>query len=490
MSAHSQGQPETVWFFHTIKAYSLKKALINVTINIYTIYLEAKLKILSFLFITGAIAAPLLLHAQQAKQNLLILPLADHSDTQTYSASSIDATRELVFSSLYNFIGILPFVNIPQAGELFGIDTKVSGIASIAKKFKSDYIIYGELRLEGDASLPEAHIILRLWSRAEQKDIFERKYTSTTDLDIFDVMDRLIIDSIQAGFKIIPRFAVVNFNDFKIRDDSYTILVNNKAIAKVQTTDFNKSMKVLAGQDYNYMIIRDRDQAIMMNLHSNLKENSVQNISYEALAQVTIQKIKGKPSEQYTILFNGKQVAEGTTLTNLDVTKEHSLLVTDSRNRIFDKQNFMLMDSEEKVIRPGKVRVDSAVRLFAGGNSYGGLGFDLVFNKNLWIGLEGSYIFYNTQISNLSVSIIQAHLDMGYHFLHLSGLRLGAGLGGGYYFTTPLAHWQAISADPGSGIDLRIYAQAEWLLFYGRAGISYNLAQNAPGAYVSLGFKF
>lgn len=445
-------------------------------------------KFIRWSLVLGILAGFSPLYTQESRQKLLVVPL-EISSARPEAAAQLESARLLIFESLFNTVALLPFVESPPAQELRQLDAGRTSPESLAARYQSDYMVYGRLELEGEGPDPRAVIVLRVWSRSAREDIFEKKYITTLDLDIFDTLDRMVIDTIQASFRMVPRFAVVQFRDFKIQGDSYSILANNKLLAKADNPDFTLSLKVLADSEYNFMVIRDRDQAIVRNVFLTLRENGVSEISYQAQAKVRIDKVPGRPGQGYTVLFNGRPVSQGSLITNLDVTREHSLLVTDAENRIIDKQIYKLRDGETKSIRSGTAQADLQFRLFAGGNTYGGLGLDLIFSQRFWLGMEGGYTYYRSAGLSSGIHIIQAHLDLGYPVLDLSGLRIGGGLGAGYYITLPLDQWYLLSSDPAAGFDLRVFAQLDWKMLYGRAGLSYNLAQQTPGAYVALGLR-
>ncbi len=456
-------------------------------------------KFILFEMIILFLGAIQVLSAQETKQKILLIPLTDRADQTKNKDATYENTRQLLFNTMYNFLSILPFVDMPESKTLVSIQNK--SVDSLASSYSPDFIIHGELEIQGEGDSPQAAIVLKVWSRSSKTDIYTKSYSTAIDLDIFDTLDRIIIDTLQATFRIVPRFAVVNFQDFRIGDEAYTILANNKPIAVATNRDFNFNQKILAGNEYNFMIIRESDRAMVLNAFINLKENAFTNISYTASGKALVKARKGT-----RILLDGKPVEPDKEITNLDVIKLHAVMAMDENNRILEQINFKVLDGQTTIVKVRKTKpganqkpknsvasssmIRPSLRVFALGNAYGGLGLDLEFNKKLWLGLEGSYLYATVQSKNAGFHVISAYLDAGYNLLNVSGIHLGVGLGGGYFYTTPLEQWQLISTLPSQGVVLRSFIQAQWKVLYLRGGIAYNLAFSEPGAYLSLGLKF
>ncbi len=432
------------------------------------------------------------LHAQAVNKKVLILPVDVSGILKDYQTIQISNTAHMIFEGIYDFIGLLPFVDIPAAGELKRI--KSPDIDALAQKYSADIIIYSELRFSGPSSEPVAGINIRIWSRDAKKEIFNKKYNTAIDLDIFDAMDRIIIDSIAASFKIAPRFAVVNLSDFEIVGDKYELYVNNKLIDIVEDSAYNRSLKILADNKYNFMMIRKSDEVVVFNHNITLKQNSVTTINYKGAATVVMNPLKGaEPGKKYQILVDGEVVREGGELKGLPLTINHTLIVMSEDNRILYKSEFKLADGELRHLTADLRGRRLSFRIYALGTSFGGAGLDWALSRKLWLGLDAGYSrAVNTNL-NVSVSVLSSYLDLGYSLIgdNNQDIRISPVVGAGMYFALPRDNWSLISTSPNRGVLARAYVQAQWKWYYLRVGAVldfHSVLQAAP--LVSFGLKF
>lgn len=430
---------------------------------------------------------------QAVNKKILILPF-ENTTTETGFASSVaENARDLLFNGIFSFVGLLPFVDIPQSAELKRFSS--ADIPALARSQSADLIIYGQLELSGAQDNPQAQLVLRVWSKDKGEDIFTRRYTSATDLDIFDTLDRMIVDTLTAAFRITPRFAVIQFSNFEIIGESYSLYVNNKLIAKVNDSSFNLTLKVLAENKYNLMLIRERDQAIVYTHSYTLKQNSIATVSYAGAGSVRIDALRGTdPGQTYQVLLNGEAVTPGQEVKSLPLTMKHTVIVVaEPDKRILYRQEFSLKDGELRILNPDVTGRRLYLRAFALGNSFGGVGVDLILNRKLWLGWDTGYSLANNTNLNVSVSVISTYLDAGYYLIgqNSSEFKVSLSLGGGGYFAFPLNRWQQISTRPNFALAARSYVQAEWHYIYLRAGLLIDFLNGVQASpLVSIGYRF
>ncbi len=429
---------------------------------------------------------------QAVNKKILILPL-DKSKISGWNSAQVDNTSQMIIDSIYSFIGLLPFVDVPQLAELKKI--KTTDIPALARSQNADLIFYGDLNFTGDKDAPQAEITLKIWSKEKNTDIFTKKYITATDLDIFDAVDRMTIDAIASAFLITPRFAVMNFSGFEILDEKYSLYVNNKLIDKVKNSGFNKSLKILANNKYNIMMIRDRDNVIVFSQTYTLKEKSVATVSYKGAATVIIKPLKSKQKAMnYKILLDGEVVRENQEIKSLPLTMDHTLMVvSENDNRIVYKQVFKLTDGEIRNLTANLAGRKWYVRIYGIGNSFGGAGLDYFLNRELWLGLDLGYALAVNTTLNASVSVMTPYLDLGYYILGNKDydMKLGLGLGVGMSYAFPPDQWSMVSTAPNMSILTRTYAQAEWKFFYIKAGILLDFYSGIHALpMVAVGMKF
>lgn len=449
------------------------------------------------LIIVGAI------FAQSSEQGVLIIPLIDKSDTEKFKDNQAYAPKILIFNTLYNFIRILPNVNVPTRNKIKSIGKKFKGSAitelkNIALKHNSKFIIFGNIRLEGDTIDPEATIGIKVWSQDENKFVFEKSYKTALDLDLFDAVDQMIIDIIETTFKIQAKFATLNINNFKIGSDTYQLYINNKKFEVITNSSFSFSTKVLANTPYNIMVERVKDRAMVINTSFTLEENESTNISYSARGVVNIDPVLYKdPKKQYRILLNGQKITNHAPIESLDASKEHNLMVLDNKSIMQFHESFLLKDNETITIQPianwGGI---FHLRTYFLGGAIGGIGADFSLTRKMWLGVNTGFTFTtkNTGVKDESVYLIMPSIDFGYYILGDMeyDFRLAAGANIGLGVAFPNEIWVKITDTSPINFIGGIFATAEWKMLYLRLAVYFDSGgvERQIGVSPSIGFKF
>lgn len=437
------------------------------------------------LLITGLLLISAAAGAQDARQKLLILrPELSLADGGTPLGTDQD-THNLIYDNLYQFISLLPFA------EILPLPAGSPGQPSeLARSSGAAFIIYGQLILSGPSEVRQAEIRLRIWSSASRSDILNRVYRCAADLELFDTLDRMVLDTVQSVFRITPRFASLSFQDFDIARDTYTIQVNNRVLGHIDSPTFSLNRKILAGTPYNIMLIRDRDQAIVYNQFILLRENQITNISYQARGQA---RIGPYPVEKtgHRLLLDGHSVQPGDTILELPVSVSHQFLVTDKNNRILKKKTFLLLDGEQRTLNLSPLAWQPGLRVYTGAHQLAGLGFDFTLNQNLRLGLESGYSLVSLNPALDPAHLLYMGLDLGLRLFRAGPLDFSAGAGGGWYLPLAMGDWYLVSSQPPQGLLTRAYVQAGWRFLYLRAGLSLDLRSGiVPGLVLSLGLRW
>src|SRR5271157_1238362 len=120
-----------------------------------------------------------------------ILPIEDTKSSKSNSFQLV------VFRSIYNFMRIIPSLDVPDdklMNDLFWLSPvlakweRVKAETAPKVVYDADYILYGDYDLI-QKNPEKVTIKIGVWSKSENKNIFSRSYVTTTDIDIFDSID-------------------------------------------------------------------------------------------------------------------------------------------------------------------------------------------------------------------------------------------------------------------------------------------------------------
>ncbi len=426
----------------------------------------------------------------------MILPFKSTVKSSDFSPSQMDDFRDLSFIAFYNLFGTLPFTQVPDRDRLRKMNWNTEGIDKMGEEESTDYIIFGTFSLKGSAAEPEVVVNLKVWNK-DKKLVFQRTYTTHLDLDIFDTLDTMVLDTLEASFNIKAQIATLEFNNFSVPQDQYKLYINSKEIADVQGSDFNLSLKIIADTEYHILLERTKDNVAVLSEKVKLKKGESHLVNYQARGNVKIQKILYKEKQKtYKVLLNGDEVAEGSELSNLNAGIPYNLMVIDNLNVIQDKHSFSLSDGGMVSIQPminwgGTVHF----RSFFLGGSIAGVGLDLHLSRPLWLGLSTgiTYVSKPSGTSNVNIFAVNPSLELGYYLKgHMNtSFRLGAGLQLGSMLAFPAPAWELIA--PGESrfsLVPGVFVDVEWKNLFARLILLADFSAAQPwGFYPLIGFK-
>ncbi len=421
----------------------------------------------------------------------LMIPYPQITGAAVPSESSLQESAEILFRNTYQFLSYLPLATLPDEQVLR--NTKITDPASLLNMYSADYMIQLIIQPETSADQSRIQIQLSIWSNKKTDKIFEKKYSATTDLEIYDAIDRIIPDIILSVFGITPRFAQFSFGDFIPGQDRYTLYLNNRQVDKIDSREYNRTLKVLAGYNYNVMLIRERDQVIVYNQNFYLKENSIQSVSYQGQAAIHIGKLKGTDKNQtYLMILDGKLTEPGTDHKNLQLDQDHRLLVTTLNNKILLDRLISLRDGDFLHIDPDVLAPRFQPGIFILGGSLAGIGMDYKLNRRITAGMEWGYGFIMQQ--NLQSRLYFTTLRLTADFLlfqfpdHAWRYSLGAGIGP--YFSWPASIWNQVTDLSSWAMVYQIWFQIRWKGIYLRLGAALDFQQSLEALpLVSIGYK-
>ncbi len=455
--------------------------------------------VIAFLLMSGVVSAEVTTNkAPVDKLKVLILNLNNQSDVNTYGSS--DALKPVVFNSLYNFIGIIPSLDIPQQTELQQIQWNSTNIAQIAKARGADLVIYGDYSFSGPAYDPKARLNLKIYSTERVVDILSRSYNTPTDLEIFDTIDRMINDLSTELLKGKVEVAYLNFTDFKVGDEKYDIYVNDKIIAAITNDYFELNLKILAKTSYGVEIIRRFDKKTVHDSSFVLQPGVTARISHKAIASLDLKELKGKKKgSAYTFLLNNEAIQDNQLYTNLQGGQQYEFaVIEDGTNKAYNT-SFYLHDGGRITLKP---------RIKGGGSPFG-----LMLNINdesfiqpalqwhispkLWLagGAGVSFIpislFGGSDPSNQIKNplFVNTYLGLGYYILgdRDTDFRLGADLSLHYSLISETGMDNIFTGINTHPLSAGAFISAEWRFIYLKVGTYYDISNNRF-YYLNMGY--
>jgi hypothetical protein len=185
---------------------------------------------------------------------VLIIPLVNESDTKQYANSHL--IQSILFKSLYCFLGVLPSISVPDEKELKTIQWDSNRIGKIAEENKADFILFGDYHLSGKKTNPNAEIHVRIWSFSKKEMIFAKNYETSTDIELFDTVDKIIGEGAEGILNTKVDIASISFGSFKIGVEPHYIYLNNRLIAIATNGQFSLTLRVPAETKYTVVVSR------------------------------------------------------------------------------------------------------------------------------------------------------------------------------------------------------------------------------------------
>ncbi len=211
------------------------------------------------------------------KLNVVILPLLDKSDVKKYASSRL--VQSIVFKSLNTFIRVIPSVSIPAAEETAFTNPDNDSLNKIADDNNADFIIYGDYSLAGGKANPKAGIKSLVWSKTLQKNVFEKSYLAPTDMEIFDTIDKMILDNASAILNTRVSYSTIAFSGFK-GNLKLSIYLNGQFLTNTENDGFSYNLRVPSDTRYLVEIRKTGENTNIYQAEIVLNPDQVSNIGY------------------------------------------------------------------------------------------------------------------------------------------------------------------------------------------------------------------
>ncbi len=437
-----------------------------------------------------------MMHAQTATTNkapadklrVLILSLNNLSDTNKYPSS--DDLKPVIFNSLYNFIGIIPSLDIPEQKVLQKIEWTPEQIAQIAKDRGADLVIYGDYTLSGVAYDPKAKLNLKIYSTERVVDLLSKTYNTPTDIEIFDTIDRVINDLSVELLKGKVEVAYLNFHDFEVGDEAYDIYVNDKIIASITNSDFQLNLKILANTSYGVEIIRRFDKKAVHDSSFVLQPGVTANISHRAQATLDLKALTGKKKgSAYTLKLNDTPILDNQKYTNILGGQKYNLVVIEDGTNLAYSNSFYLHDSGKITVKPFVKSKGGAWGLSLSFNDESMIQAAVTWNfhPKFWVGAGAGFSYLPISllvpVSDPSNQIqsplfVNTYIGAGYSFLgdKDSNFRLGVDISLHYTLISMTPNiYPGININP---LTLGAFISAEWKFLFLKVGTYYDISNN------------
>jgi hypothetical protein len=410
---------------------------------------------------------------------------------ENITSENSNSFQIVVFRSIYNFMRIIPSLEVPDdklMNDLFFLSPMLERWDRIKPEhapkevLEADYILYGGYEIKQKD--PEKVIIkIGVWSRADNKNIFQQSYETATDIDIFDSIDLILKNVIENVLKIDYSLARIDF-DIKTGSEKYIIYINNQLIDAADKKNYRKSMSVLGGQSYNIRIVRPRDGRVVYDVTKIFGAKETFAVTYFATGSIIVDPVQyASRGDVFAYSIDGKPVYENEFISNMNALTNHNIRVTDQRTNLVYESPFNVLDGETIHVTPAeKWGGPFHLLVYAGGTGYGGLGLDFFPSRYLWVEAGSGVSLYDSDYD------ISPYIGLGYYFYGdmSTDMRFGAGLTGSYYMYMPPG---AFSRD--YSYSAGVFAVAEWRFISLKAGVSYDFLAASGQIFpvVSIGFK-
>ncbi|NPV02263.1 MAG: hypothetical protein HPY53_12880 [Brevinematales bacterium] len=229
--------------------------------------------VLLFVLITGILSQAY----PQTQSRLVVFP-AIHNLSAGKDAEKTEKYALMIWKSLYNFLNIVPMLEVPNADEISGLEWQTESIPQIASNYQAAFVISGGTFLSNNRLV----VNIALWDNVKNSTVLNKTYITGTDYELLDTLDRIIDDTVGAILNTPIKTAVLNFTDIKISDKTLEILLNGKTVANVGKSGYSEKMKVLAGNTYHIEFVLSGGKSAYT-LDVIPKPDETVNIHYAAL---------------------------------------------------------------------------------------------------------------------------------------------------------------------------------------------------------------
>lgn len=212
------------------------------------------------------------------KTRVVILPPRNMADKSVYRNSEVH--RAVIYNSLATFLNVLPDLDVVDENLLTNLPDSASAL-DIARQFRADAVLSGTFNLSGPKSSPTAAVDWTVTNAADGRELFSRSYRTATDIEIFDTVDAVVADSVRALLNRSVTIAQISFGNFRVGNDAFSVLLNNRTVAVASNDSFSYSQKVPADSKFPVTVRRKSDGKVVLFETVSLRPGEARSFSYK-----------------------------------------------------------------------------------------------------------------------------------------------------------------------------------------------------------------
>ncbi len=366
-------------------------------------------------------------------ERVVVLPLQNDTNPEQYGNSGI--FRDIFSRSFYNYTSILPIIDIPDISISNIFQFSGTNIENFSKGQKARYVIYGRYSMTGPAIDPIVRAELMVYDGISRTIVFDRTYSTTTGLEVFEEIDSMIADVLKSTLNIDARnIATIKFGNFMIEGATYRLYINGRLVASPSDTNFSLVLKIFPQINYQVELRQAEGGRTVLSENVSLPPNGSTNISYSGYGSVRINPIAMKyRAGNYSLYLDGSPVKEDSLVSNIPTVFTHSLLLTESLNKTNLTTNYMtnfdLLDSQTITVTPSLGQIPPFhVKLLTMDFDYATLMLQYFpFGSCFWIEAGTGFFEYSDNTGEYFYPLPQA--EIGYYIIGNmeNDFRAGAG---------------------------------------------------------------
>lgn len=282
-------------------------------------------------------------------ERLLILPFENLSDTNQFPVST--AMDEVIFKSLYNFIGIIPDLDVPDESEMRDPDLR-ENLQKSARLNDAKYVVSGDYTFRDDDGTEQIVITLKIWSYVKNDYLYNEVYTTELGLDFLDTVDLIIEDIIEQTLNIQMEIALIRFQDINVGSEEHSIYINRKKMTDITNSNYTESVRVLANQDY---LIRIRNSTWDLVYQTNWapEPGDVLDVDYDGTCSIIIEDIEfQRPDRNYILLLNDQLIIQDIGLDQMPSGMDYTFKMYVDQTNLYQSETVYLKSHDTVTFTP------------------------------------------------------------------------------------------------------------------------------------------